>query len=145
MSVPTGEHLYIWHLKSAFFLLYGFGKTPFLAQKIWLQKPIFFTIFLLLGHCEGRNRKLKDFGPAKVFQQQPKIVHPIKNRQSAAEHINEKVNEKKMGEVITHLMGSSSFTDKMVCLPSSFFAGPKCLQPPNPCSLPRPPMNWIVV
>ena len=49
-----------------------------------------------------------------------------------------------MGEVITHLMGSSSFTDKMVC-PPPFFAGPKCLQPPNPCSLPRPPMNWIVV
>ena len=107
------------------------------------QQPIFITIFLLLGHCEGRNRKLKDFIPAaKVFQQQPKIVHPIKKRQSAAEHINEKVNEKKMGEVITHLMGSS-FTDKMVC--PSFFAGPKCLQPPNPCSLPRPPMNWIVV
>ena len=110
-----------------------------------LKTNLFFTIFLLLGHCEGRNRKLKDFGPAKVFQQQSKIVHPIKNRQSAAEHINEKVNEKKMGEVITHLMGSSSFTDKMVCLPSSFFAGPKCLQPPNPCSLPRPPMNWILV
>ena len=48
-------------------------------------------------------------------------------------------NEKKMGEVIVYLMRSS---DKMG--PPSFFAGPKCLQPPNPCSLPKPPMNWIL-
>ena len=104
---------------------------------------LFFTIILLLGHCEGRNRKLKDFIP-KLSQQQPKIVHddPIKKRQSAPKHIKEKVNEKKMGKVIAHLMGS---TDKMgLLLPPSFYAGPKCLQPPNPCSLPRPPMNWIV-
>ena len=94
----------------------------------------FFTIFQLLGHCEGRNRKLKDF--PKVSQSK---IHTIKKRQSASEHIKEKVNEKKMARVIAHLMG---ITDKVG--PPSFFAGPKCLQPPNPCSLPRPPMNWIV-